>query len=48
MIATLSGSVEREVYGTRAAQAAGVSAEAMAQEVKKAFNARVRKQDKQR
>ena len=46
MIAGLSGSVEREVYGTRAAQAAGVSAEAMAQEVKKRREQRMRKERK--
>ena len=48
LIASLNSPVEREIYGGHAAQTAGISAEAMAQEVKKAFNARVRKQDKQR
>ena len=48
LIASLQSPVEREIYGGHAAQTAGISAEAMAQEVKKAFNARVRKQDKQR
>ena len=46
MIASLSSPVEREVYGGRAAQAAGISAEAMAQEVKKQLRARINKERK--
>lgn len=42
LIASLPGAVEREVYGARAAQAAGVSAESMAQEVGRALRRRVR------
>ena len=37
VIATLPSAVEREIYGGHAAQTAGISAEAMAQEVKKAL-----------
>ena len=48
LIAGLGSPVEREIYGGHAAQTAGVTPEAMAQEVKKAFNARVRKENKQR
>lgn len=48
LIASLQSPVEREIYGGHAAQTAGISAEAMAQEVGKAFRARVRKQEKQR
>lgn len=48
LIASLHSPVEREIYGGHAAQTAGISNEAMAQEVKKAFNARVRKENKQR
>ena len=47
LLSTLSSPVEREIYGGHAAQAAGVSPEVMAQEVKKAFSRRVRKQQKQ-
>ena len=47
LLSTLPSPVEREIYGGHAAQAAGVSPEAMAQEVKKAFARRVRKQQKQ-
>ena len=47
LLSTLSSPVEREIYGGHAAQAAGVSPEVMAQEVKKAFARRVRKQQKQ-
>ena len=47
MLSTLPSAVEREIYGGHAAQAAGVSPEVMAQEVKKAFSRRVRKQQKQ-
>ena len=48
LIASLHSPVEREIYGGHAAQTAGVTNEAMAQEVKKAFHARVRKENKQR
>ena len=47
LLSTLPSPVEREIYGGHAAQAAGVSPEAMAQEVKKAFSRRVRKEKKQ-
>ena len=47
LLSTLSSPVEREIYGGHAAQAAGVSPEVMAQEVKKAFSHRARKQQKQ-
>lgn len=46
LIASLSSAVEREVYGGRAAQAAGISAEAMAQEVKKELRRRIYKEKK--
>ena len=39
--------VEREIYGRHAAETAGVSPEAVAQEVKKAFQRRLRKEQKQ-
>ena len=44
MIARLSSPVEREVYGGRAAQAAGISPEAMAQEIAKSRNIQAKKQ----
>ena len=47
MIATLSSPVEREIYGNRAAQAAGVSGETMAAEVEKAMKSRNYKAKKQ-
>ena len=50
LICTLPGAVQREVYGTRAAEAASISYEAMKMEVDKAFKRRVnrekRKQEK--
>lgn len=46
LIASLSSAVEREVYGGRAAQAAGISAEAMAQEVKKELRRRIQRENK--
>jgi len=46
LIASLSSAVEREVYGGRAALAAGISAEAMAQEVKKELRRRIYKEKK--
>ena len=47
MIATLPSAVEREIYGGHAAQTASVTPETMAQEVKRALNARLRKEKKQ-
>ena len=47
MLATLPSAVEREIYGGHAAQMAGVSADAVALEVKKAFRQRLRKEEKQ-
>jgi len=46
MLAGLSSPVEREVYGARAASAAGITAEAMAQEVKKEIGRRTRQERK--
>ena len=46
LVASLSSAVEREVYGGRAAQAAGISADAMAQEVKKELRRRLYKEKK--
>lgn len=46
LIASLSSAVEREVYGGRAALAAGISVEAMAQEVKKELRRRIYKEKK--
>ena len=46
LIASLSSAVEREIYGGHAAQTAGITPEAMAQEVKRAFSARLRKEKK--
>ena len=47
LIASLHSAVEREIYGGHAAQMAGVSPEAMAQEVKKELGRRIRKEQKQ-
>lgn len=47
LLASLPNAVEREVYGGRAAQAAGISAEALSQEVKKELRRRFAKQKKQ-
>ena len=47
MVAGLPSPVEREIYGARAAEAAGISAEAMGQEVKRALSRRIRKEKKQ-
>ena len=44
MIARLSSPVEREVYGGRAAQAAGISPDAMAQEIAKSRSIQAKKQ----
>ena len=48
LLAGLHSPVEREIYGGHAAQTAGITPEAMAQEIKKALNARLRKENKQR
>ena len=47
MLSTLSSPVEREVYGAKAAAAAGITAEAMAQEVKREYYRRVKQAKKQ-
>jgi len=47
LIASLPSPVEREIYGGHAAETAGISNEAMAQEVRKALNSRLRKQARQ-
>ena len=47
LVASLSSAVEREIYGGHAAQTAGVTPEAMAQEVGRALRARLRKEKKQ-
>ena len=47
LVSSLPSAVEREIYGGHAAQAAGVTPEAMAQEVKRAFSARLRREKKQ-
>ncbi|MPM93829.1 DNA primase [bioreactor metagenome] len=47
LVATFSSPVEREVYARRCAQEAGVSQEAMAQEVKRALDGRLRRAKKQ-
>lgn len=47
LVASLESPVEREVYGARCAEAAGVSAAAMAQEVKRALDQRLRRARKQ-
>ena len=46
MLAGLPSAVEREVYGARAAEAAGISPEAMAQEVKRELSRRIRQEGK--
>lgn len=46
MLAALPGPVEREVYGGRAAQAAGISPEAMQLEIKRARGSLVKKERK--
>ena len=46
LICTLSGPVQREVYGTRAAEAASISYEAMKMEVDKAFKRRINREKK--
>ena len=47
MLSTLSSPVEREVYGAKAAAAAGITAEAMAQDVKREYYRRVKQAKKQ-
>ena len=47
LLSSLPCAVEREIYGRHAAETAGVSPEAVAQEVKKAFQRRLRKEQKQ-
>ena len=46
MVATLGSAVEREIYGGRAAEAAGITADAMRLEVTKAFKRRMAIQKK--
>ena len=46
MLSTLSSAVEREIYGRHAAEMAGVTADAMALEIKKAFSQRLRREKK--
>ena len=46
MISTLQSAVEREVYGRRAAEAAGVSYDAIKLEVQKAFKKRIAREKK--
>ena len=45
-VSTLTNAVQREIYGTRAAEAAGISFEAMKVEVNKAFKRRVAREKK--
>ena len=47
LISTLSSSVQREVYGTRVAETAGISPDAMALEVKKAYKRRLERDRKE-
>ena len=47
LICTLDSSVKREVYGTRVAEKAGITAEAMKLEVHKAFKRRIAREKKQ-
>ena len=47
LLSSLPSAVEREIYGRHAAETVGVSPEAVAQEVKKAFQRRLRKEQKQ-
>lgn len=46
LISSLSSAVEREIYGGHAAVMAKVTPEAMAQEVKRAFTSRIRKESR--
>ena len=45
-VSTLSNAVQREIYGTRAAEAAGISFEAMKIEVNKAYKRRITREKK--
>lgn len=45
LVAGLSNAMEREVYGARAAEAAGISADAMGVEVKRAYKQRRKRED---
>jgi DNA primase len=45
-VSTLTSAVQREIYGTRAAEAAGISFEAMKLEVNKAFKRRTAREKK--
>ena len=47
LISTLGSSVQREVYGGRVAEAAGISADAMALEIKKAYKRRMDRDKKE-
>ena len=47
LLCTLDSSVKREVYGTRVAEKAGITAEAMKLEVSKAFKRRIAREKKQ-
>ena len=47
LICTFSTAVEREIYGTRAAEAAGLTPEVMKLEISKAFKRRVARQRKE-
>lgn len=47
LVASFPNAVEREVYGTRAAEAAGITAEAMKLEVNKAYKRRLSRQKKE-
>lgn len=47
MLSTLPSPVEREIYGGKAAQMARITPQAMGQEVQKAYQRRVRREDKQ-
>lgn len=47
LISTFSNAVQREVYGARAAEAAGITPEAMAIEVKKAFQRRQKREKRE-
>ena len=46
-VSTLTSAVQREIYGTRAAEAAGISFEAMKIEVNKAYKRRLNREKKQ-
>ncbi len=47
LISTLPGSAQREIYGNRVAEAAGLSTEAMKMEISKAYKRRMAKQKKE-